>query len=326
MAEEVLAASGAVHPNDLIGQVLRQLVGIAKIVRFPHRIACIRRVHVATGVVAVGIEIGVDLEHVGLGHALEKVLGVVEQQQVACAGQPLVDPLDVVHAADLLVSGRRHGPVLQNSGGVTLTVACRIAEAVQQVPLRPGRQRQACLGIAGDEGVAVIDNVDLALNGVEHDLVQILVVVHGVQVQPVPAHGPSGKIDVQAPRVIGDGLAFAHVVGLVRIPVLHQVIDESPFPDHVAVHVDLHDGVDLGAGIVVGRVAPQGDALLLGHVPIGDVEGGRCAQLGVEGADVVVMRHIVRAGFLVAPDGVAVPVDLVETAIRIACEQVAVVQ
>ena len=60
------------------------------------------------------------------------------------------------------------------------------------------------------------------------------------------------------------------------------MIHESPFPNDVAVHVDLDDGVDLRASVVVGRIATEGDALLLSDVTVGDVERGRRQARGLK--------------------------------------------
>ena len=45
--------------------------------------------------------------------------------------------------------------------------------------------------------------------------------------------------------MIGNGLACADVIGLGRINVLHHVVEETPFLNHVALHIHLDNGVHL---------------------------------------------------------------------------------
>ena len=63
--------------------------------------------------------------------------------------------------------------------------------------------------------------------------------------QPVAPERLARHVDIDATWIIRDGFARADVVCFRRVQVLHDVIEETPFPNHVALHVHLHDGVHL---------------------------------------------------------------------------------
>lgn len=131
--------------------------------------------------------------------------------------------------------------------------------------------------------------------------------------QPVALERVARHVDVDAAGMVSDGLARADVVGLRRIQVLHDVVEEAPFPDDVALHVHLDDRVPLAAflrGFL--RVSPGGDGLVVRDGLVGDVQRGRRVELLVEDANPIVMRRVVFALLGVFPDRLAVPIHLLE--------------
>ena len=114
-------------------------------------VAGVGRIDVAARVDAVGVQIGIDLLDVGLSGGLDEVLGVVEDQEIARPGQSGADPLDVVGTAELLGAGAGRDPADRRRGA--LAVAGRIAETIEEIARRGGRQGDAGRRIAGDDRV-----------------------------------------------------------------------------------------------------------------------------------------------------------------------------
>ena len=310
VAEEAVAVAGPVAPDDLPRDVAGLVVGVVLVGLAP--VAGLGRIDVAPGVAAVGVQERVDLDRGGSRRALEKVLPVVEDHQVPRAGDAGRDPRGVVRAPHLLVAAGRRIPVLEDARRVALGVAGGVAEAVQEVARRTGRLRDRRLQVAGDERAVVVDDVQLALHRVDHDVARLRVVVDRVAVQPVALQRPAGQVDVDPAGALGRGL---RVIGLRRIEALHEMVGEPPFPDHVALHVDLDHRVHLPD--LVGpalRVGAGRDRLLMGDPPVGDVERGRRVERLVVDPYPVVVRRVALALLGVLPDLLPVPVDLGESA------------
>ena len=94
---------------------------------------------------------------------LGEILCIVEDQEMARTVQAFRDPLDVMGATQLFVTGGGEGPVLEDGGLVSLVVAGRIAEAVQKVARAAGCQGDAPGGITCNECVAMVNDVELTL-------------------------------------------------------------------------------------------------------------------------------------------------------------------
>ena len=293
MAEHALVGHRVIQPGDLPRHGFGTFVGVVAR-RGPVVVAGRWGIHVCPRVVGGGIQVTVDLKDVGLGRGLEQVAAVVEHQEMSRAGRARRDPLHLAGGPDLLVARSGSGPVLLDRGRIALVVARRVAEPVKKVSGRGGRQRDAVGGTAGDEGVAVVDDVKLAAHRVDDDLIEGLVVIDGVAVQPVALDGQAGDVHVEPPRVVRDGLAHADIVGLGRVEALDDMVEEPPFPDDIARLVHLDDRIHLGVGVVTreGRVAPGGDALVEADGLVGDVEGREGVELRVEDAHEVVVRHV----------------------------------
>ena len=245
---------------------------------------------------------------------LGKILGVVEDQEMSRAGEPVGDPLDIVRAPELLVAGCRSGPVFEDRRLVPLVVARRIAEAVEEIARACRGKRDAGRGVSGGERVPVVDHVEFALHRVHDDLVECLVVVERIAVQPIGLEAVPGQVDVQLVRVAGDRFPRAHVVRLCGVVILDHVIEEAPLPDDRAAGVHLDDRVHLGARGGRGRrVGPGGDQLRVGEVLVGNVERGVGFELRVVDPREIVVRVICGTGFEVGPHGRPVPAHLLES-------------
>src|SRR5262249_53467105 len=135
--------------------------GLVRPVGFPRRV----------GVPPLRIDRRDDLVHRRVG-AAGAAHAVVEDQDVAGAGGGLGDPVGVVLAGELLV--------LVAAGAV----GPRVAPAVEQVAALAVAAALVAGRLGG--GGAVVEDPDLAeLVDAEHDLVQLGVVGHGVDVGPV---------------------------------------------------------------------------------------------------------------------------------------------
>ena len=76
MAEESVTANRSVCPHHLFGE---RLVGLHRVlVERPSAIPGGRRIDVAAGINARGVQVGVDLENVGLRRPLVEVLVVIK--------------------------------------------------------------------------------------------------------------------------------------------------------------------------------------------------------------------------------------------------------
>jgi len=329
VAEQRQVADRAVLPHDLLGQ---QLVGFHRVlVEGPRVVAGRGRVDVRARVDAAGIQVRIDLEHVRLRRALIQVLVVVEHQQMLGSGQAGGDPLHVAAAADLLVAAGGVLPGAADRGSGSLAVPGRIAKAVQEIAGRGRRQGDAAGRIAREERIAVVDDVELALPRIDHDLVERLVVVQRIAVQPVGAQRPAGQVEVDLARIVGDRLASADVVGLRGIDVLDGMVPERPLPDDVAAHVDFHDRVNLGPIVRrVRGVAARREALGGGHVLVGQVQRGVSPQLRVVNPLEVTVRMVGAPRLVVLPSRVAVPIQFLQprlaAGVRGPVQQVAAVQ
>ena len=129
VAEEALMALGAVLPHDLIGDLSLLFVRIL-VFWLPLCVTRLRGVDVVTRVLPCGVQEGVDFHGIGLAGTIVKILAVVEDQEVTRSRQPLVDPMDVMGPADLLMAHRTLGPVLKDEGRITLLIPGGIAETV----------------------------------------------------------------------------------------------------------------------------------------------------------------------------------------------------
>lgn len=109
---------------------------------------------------------------------------------------------------------------------VALGVAGGVAEAVKEIARPPGGLGDPRLGIARDERAVVIDDVEFALHGINHDVAGGGAVIERVAVQPVAPQGFAGHVDVDPARPVGDALAFADVMGLGGVHILHDVIED----------------------------------------------------------------------------------------------------
>ena len=192
-----------------------------------------------------GAVVGVELDH-GRERHPKLPRAVVVDQHVAGTGKvvahadfPLPDPLDVVGEENLLMPVGAGLAFVDRSRALACIVDARIAPTVQEVARVAGRQRDACLRIPRHECAAVIDDVGLAEGRVvDRDVVERLVVIQGVDVDPVAA-GATGEIGIHLSGMLADHA----VVGKLVVDILNQVVGDVPLPDHVAVHVDLHHAV-----------------------------------------------------------------------------------
>ena len=101
---------------------------------------------------------------------------VIEHQQMAFAGKPFRDPLDVMLEEETLIEP---GPVAIDPG---------IAPAIKEIAAFAPTPAGMSPGFLG--GGAVIDDPDLAeLRAAENDLVQVSVIGHRVDVHPVRIDG-----------------------------------------------------------------------------------------------------------------------------------------
>ena len=108
-------------------------------------------------------------------------------------------------------------------------------------------------------------------------------------------------------------LPWPDVVGLGRIDVLHDMVEEPPLPDDVALHVDFDDGVHLRRRVrAVAGSAPAAMACSFGDRLVGDVERGRRVEFLVEDPHPIVMRRVALALLGVFPHRLAVPIDFLE--------------
>ena len=127
----------------------------------------------------------------------------------------------------------------------------------------------------------MIDDVEFALHRIDDDLVERLVEVERIAVQPVVLERMARQVDVQLARVVGRGLARADVVRLAGVVVLDEVVEEVPFPDDGAALVDFGDRIQLAAGGGRrGGIGSGGDQLGVGIVLVGDVDRGVLLRSG----------------------------------------------
>ena len=132
--------------------------------------------------------------------------------------------------------------------------------------------------------------------------------------QPVATKRTAGQVQVEAARIISDGLACAHIVGLGGIHILDAVVEEPPLPDDVALHIHFHQRIHLRAVVwPVLRVGTGSNGLLLSDGAVGNEHRGRRIQLLVEDADGVMVRVIVGTLLYVLPDHFSVPVDFLDS-------------
>ena len=153
--------------------------------------------------------------------------------------------MHVVRTAHLFVAKRRRIPVLQNSRRIALPIAGRVAKTVEEITSRAGGLGDAGLRVASVERAIVVNHVEFTLYRVDDDVAGLGVVIHRIAVQPVAFQRAAGHVEIDPAGMVGDSLALADVVWLRRVNVLHDVIEEPPFPDHVALHVHLDDGIHL---------------------------------------------------------------------------------
>ena len=223
-------------------------------------------------------------------------------------------PWAVLRAAHLFMASGRVVPVLQNARWVALRVAGRITEAIKEIACRAGGFGDASLGVAGDECAVVVHDVEFALHGIDDDVAGLGAVIQRIAVQPVALQRSAGQVEIDASGMVRDGLARADVVGLRRVNILHDVVEEPPFPQDFALHVHFNHGIHLAAlsrGFL--RVGPSGDGLVVGDGLVGDVECRGRVEFLVENPHPIVMRRVVLALFGVFPNRLAVPVHFLET-------------
>ena len=219
----------------------------------------------------------------------------------------------MVRAADLFIAGGGLGPVRQNRRRTPLTITRRIAEPIEEVSSGARRERNAGRRTAIAERVSVIDDVKFATDRVDDNLVEGLVVINRVAMQPIALNRAARKVAIEPAGIIRD---IGNVVGFAWIEILNQMIVEPPFPDNVAGHVHLDDGVHLGVGVEArrSRVASGGDALVRCNGFVGDIERGVGSELRIEDTDEIVVRDIIGTRLGIRPDVRSVPVDFCESA------------
>jgi hypothetical protein len=92
------------------------------------------------------------------------------------------------------------------------------------------------------------------------------------------------------------------------------VVEEPPFPDHVALHVHLDDCIHLRAVVrTLARVGAGGNRLLVGDGSIRDGQGRGGVELLVEDAHPIVVRRVALTLLNILPDQLAVPINFFET-------------
>ena len=101
------------------------------------------RIDVSAGVVGAGVQIAVDLEHVGLRGGFEQIAAVVVNEELPRARKSARDPLRVARTTDLFIARGGRCPVLVDGRRIALAVARRIPEAINEVAIRAGRERDA---------------------------------------------------------------------------------------------------------------------------------------------------------------------------------------
>ena len=75
----------------------------------------------------------------------------------------------------------------------------------------------------------MIDHPDLIqIPGTDQDLIKLLIVIHGIGMDPVPLI-IIGKINIQQLRM----LPHHSIIFQVRIPFMDQMIPDMPFPDNL---------------------------------------------------------------------------------------------
>jgi len=100
--------------------------------------------------------------------------------------------------APICLCRRSRSPSSRGSARVALAVTGGITEPVKEVTGRACGPGDAGLGITGNERAVVIDDVELALHGVDDDVARFRVVVERVAVQPVPPERPAWHVEVDA--------------------------------------------------------------------------------------------------------------------------------
>ena len=87
-------------------------------------------------------------------------------------------------------------PVLQHTRWIALPVAGRIAETIEKISLRAGSFGNAGLGITGNKRPVVVNDVKLALHGIDDEMARSRVVIMRIAMQPVALHRLARHIDV----------------------------------------------------------------------------------------------------------------------------------
>ena len=93
-----------------------------------------------------------------------------------------------------------------------MAVAGGVAEPIKKVASRTCRQCDAACEIVAEKRAAVINDVKLAADRVDDDLIERLVVVYRVAMQPVTLNGQAGDVGVQSSGVVRDSFAAADVI------------------------------------------------------------------------------------------------------------------
>ena len=276
-------------------------------------VARIGRVDVSAGVTALFIKKAVYFQDGRLRGTVEQVLSVIEDQEMARARKTGFDPLHVVRSANLLVAGVGRIPVILDPRRIALLVASRVAEAVKEIASGTRSQFDALLRVVRDKRAIVVDDVEFALNGIRNDVSQFGIVIHRVAVEPIAFQRVAGHVDVDPAREVGNGLAGPRVVRPIGIIVLHDVVQEPPFPNDFAVRVDFDDGVHLGTVVMPATwVGTCGNGLLVRDRLVRNVNRRVSSQLFVEDTNPIVMRRVAGTLFVIFPDNVSVPIQFAE--------------
>ena len=127
---------------------------------------------------------------------LKEVLGIVEDEQISLARQPARNLTGVMRAADLFVSSRGDGPVGEYGRRVALVVARCVAEPIQEISVCAGGECDAASRIVAQECAPVINDVELAADRVDDDLVKCLIVINRVAMEPVALHWQARDVRV----------------------------------------------------------------------------------------------------------------------------------
>jgi len=157
---------------------------------------------------------------------------------VSCAGKTGFDPAALVLEVEFFIAG------------VSSVVGLGVAPAVEEIAaVAVDATLVACRFLGGG---AVVDDPDLVeVMGADEDLVELGVVIHGVDIGPASAP-VLVEVDVGEFRMLTDVV----VVVFAGVEILDEVVPDVPFPDNVAagwsglVDLDEHIRVKLGADAV----------------------------------------------------------------------------